>query len=108
MHLIQIQQLEEIVRKKPQDLFAIFALAKEYEKIDKIKNAIELIENLLVIDLNYLGAYYFLGKLYEKNEQINKALNIYEAGILIAQKQKNLHTLSELRNAKLNLELEDI
>lgn len=108
MHLIRIQQLEEIISQNPQDLFAIFALAKEYEKMENIEKSIELIENLLVIDKNYLGAYYYLGKLYEKNEQINKALNIYEAGILMAQKQKNLHTLSELRNAKLNLEFEDI
>jgi len=108
MHLIRIQQLEEIINKNPQDLFALFALAKEYEKLNNIYKSIQIIENLLIINRNYLGAYYYLGKLYERNREINKALNIYEEGILIAQIQKNMHLLSELKNAKMNLELEEL
>lgn len=107
MHLNRIQKLEAIVVQNPQDTFALFALAKEYEKISEIENAIKILENLLFIDKNYLGAYYHLGKLYEKNDEVKKALNIYKAGISVAQEQKNTHTLSELRNAKMNLEVGD-
>ena len=106
MHTIRIEQLKSIIVDKPTDTFALFALAKEYEKIQDLQNAVQLFEKLLVIDKKYIGAYYHLAKVYEQLDEIKKALNIYEAGILVAQDLNNLHALSELKNAKMNLEIE--
>jgi hypothetical protein len=47
-----------------------------------------------------------LGKAYEQSEQVKKALNIYSRGIEIAKQQDDRHALSELQNAKMNLEIE--
>lgn len=90
----------------PNDTFALFALAKEYEKQQKWNDVVQLFEKLLVVDDKYIGVYYHLAKTYEQLNEINKALNIYERGILEAQKLQDLHALSELKNAKMNLELE--
>lgn len=106
MHTNRIEQLKLIIVDKPTDTFALFALAKEYEKINDLPNAVQLFEKLLVIDSKYVGAYYHLGKTYEQLDEVKKALNIYEAGIIIAQELKDTHALSELKNAKMNLELE--
>ncbi len=101
----RIQRLEQIIVDNPSDTFALFALAKEYEKMCEFDKSSQLLERLIVIDVNYIGAYYHLAKVYEQLEEVKKALNIYEAGIAIAEKLKDMHARSELKNAKLNLEL---
>jgi len=97
------QRLEQILVDNPNDTFALFALAKECEKEEDWKGAVQLFERLLVADVKYIGAYYHLGKAYEQLEEVKKALNIYERGIAVAQDQNDLHALSELKNAKMNL-----
>lgn len=104
----RIEQLENLLSKNPEDAFLCYALAKEFEKENNLHKAIQLLENLANTNINYLPTYYQLGKLYEKTTEVIKALNIYENGIQIAQEQKNLHALSELKTAKLNLELEGL
>ncbi|MEZ5055039.1 MAG: hypothetical protein R2807_09825 [Chitinophagales bacterium] len=106
MHTNRIAQLEQILTENPNNTFALFALAKEYEKNNQCDNAVQVFEKLLLIDADYLGAYFHLAKNYEQLDEVKKALNIYEAGILLAQKMKDPHSLSELKNAKMNLELE--
>ncbi|MCB9033832.1 MAG: tetratricopeptide repeat protein [Chitinophagales bacterium] len=99
-------QLAQLLEENPNDSFINFAYAKELEKAGKYENAMQVFENLLVIDENYIGTYYHLAKLYELNNDFNKALNIYNKGIEIATKQKTMHALKELQQAKMNLEIE--
>jgi tetratricopeptide (TPR) repeat protein len=99
----RIQRLEQIIVDNPSDTFGLFALAKEYEKEDRLVEASQLLERVLLADKDYLGAYYHLGKIYERLEEVKKALNIYEKGIEVAQRVNDLHALSELKNAKMNL-----
>lgn len=99
----RIQRLEQIIVDNPNDTFGLFALAKEYEKESNLWKSVQLFEKLLIADENYVGAYYHFGKVYEHLEEIKKALNIYEAGINIAKKLNDMHALSELQNAKMNL-----
>ena len=106
MHTNRIHRLESMIVENPRDTFALFALAKEYEKTNNYIKSVELFERLLVIDSNYLGAYYHLAKTYEQIGEVKKALNIYEKGISIAQQRNDSHALSELKNAKMNLEIE--
>ncbi|HQV79048.1 MAG TPA: hypothetical protein PLJ42_10385 [Chitinophagales bacterium] len=106
MHTNRITQLEQILAENPNNTFALFALAKEYEKHQNFILSIQLFEKLIVIDELYIGAYYHLAKIYAQIDEVNKALNIYEQGIFIAQRLNDLHSLSELKNAKMNLELE--
>jgi tetratricopeptide (TPR) repeat protein len=102
----RIQHLEHIIVDNPNDTFALFALAKEYEKLGDFVKSSQLFENLIIIDVNYIGAYYHLAKVYEQLEEVKKALNIYDSGIKIAKQLNDMHALSELKNAKMNLELD--
>lgn len=106
MHTIRIERLKSIIVDNPNDTFALFALAKEYEKAGEPDKAAQLFEKLLVVDSAYIGAYYHLAKVYEQLDEVKKALNIYEKGIIMAQQLNDTHSLSELKSAKMNLEIE--
>ena len=103
----RLQYIQEMLKNEPKDSFLNYALALEYAKINEIKKAIEIIEELLVKDRNYIGAYYELGKYYEQIEQRQAAIGIYKKGIEIAQEQNNKKTLRELNEALLMLQEDD-
>lgn len=100
----RLQHIQEMLKNEPQDSFLNYALALEYAKTGDVKKAIELIEELLVRNENYLGAYYQLGKYYEQIEQQKSAINTYKKGIVIAQLQNDKKTLGELNEALISLE----
>ena len=77
---------------------------KGLDDLDKAKN---LYEKLLKLDPEYLGTYYHLAKLFEALESPTEALNIYQLGIEMTSKKNDLHALAELKNAKMNFELEN-
>jgi len=93
-----------MLEKEPNDSFLNYAFALELEKENKTYEAIFIIEKIILLDKNYLGAYYKLGKLFETISQNEKAKQIYLAGIEIAKQQKNTKTLNELSEALMLLE----
>lgn len=102
----RIDKLKELLKQSPSDSFILFALAKEFEKVGDRLQAIKLLESLLKINPDYVGAYYHLAALLKDEEKLNDALKIYTLGIEIAQKFGEQNTLRELQNAKMNLEIE--
>lgn len=102
----KIKQLARQIRKDPDDSFSKFALALEFRKQEKLKNARILFEDILKNDPDYIGVYYHLGKLYEMHDRLQDAKKMYEQGIPRADRQKKSRTKSELQEALLNLEIE--
>ena len=98
------EQLLSMLKDEPNDSFLNYALALEYAKDQNIKKAIELIENLLERDENYLGAFYQLGKLHEQSSNTQKAIDTYTKGMVIAKKQNNRKALGELNEALMMFE----
>ena len=98
MTLTKKEQLLEMLKTEPHDSFLNYALALEYAKSNDLLKAIELIENVLTKDENYLGAYYQLGKYYELINAAGKAITTYTKGIAIAKKQNNRKTLFNVAN----------
>jgi len=95
----RFQLLKELLEKEPTDTFLNYALALEYAKSNELLKAIEIIENIISKNADYLPSYYQLGKFYEQLNQNEKAIEIYKKGVVIAQKQKNNKTLNELNEA---------
>ena len=81
------------------DSFLEFALAKEYEGLNRPDEALQTYQSLLERDPDYVGLYYHYGKLLEKKGQSEQAAAIYEAGIQIAQKLQDFHARGELQQA---------
>ncbi len=104
----RLEQLKTMLDEDPKDSFLIFAIAKEYEKAGKETMAIEEYEKLKKNDPAYVGLYYHLAHLYATQEDITKAMEVYDEGINIAKKASDFHALSELINAKKNIEMENL
>ena len=100
----RLDYILQMLKTEPNDSFLCYALSLEYAKSDELEKAIETIEALLSIDVDYLGAYYQLGKLYEQTGNVPLAIETYKKGITVAQKQKNRKTLGELNEALLLIE----
>ena len=105
MDNLRLNQLIEYLENDPKDSFLTFAVAKEYETANQLDKALKYYLQLKANDPEYIGLYYHLAKLYEMIQEERLALQIYEDGLELAKKLKDFHALSELNNAKMNLEL---
>ena len=99
----RLKQLLDYHEASPLDTFIMYALAKEYEKMGDLENALNRFKQLLKLDSDYVGAYYHLGKLYEQLGQPNEAFSSYKVGMDVARRKNDQLALSELAGAKLNL-----
>lgn len=99
----RLEQLLNFYKSSPEDSFLLFALAKEYEKLDQQSKALEHYLKLYQSDPQYIGLYYHLGKLYEQLGEPKKAWDTYTEGLDQAGQAGDQHARSELAGARLNL-----
>ena len=99
----RLDQLLSFRKNNPNDSFILFALAKEYEKMEQVDQALKHYIALTDFDAQYVGTYYHLGKIYEQLDQPEKAFETYTEGMQVARQQGDKHALSELAGARLNL-----
>ncbi len=99
----RLDQLLAFLEATPNEPFILFAVAKEYEGMNDLNNALVYYEQLTSKVPNYVGTYYHLGKLYQILARENDAFATYKEGMTIAQKQGDQHAFSELAQAKLEL-----
>ena len=95
----RIAEIKKMLKTDKNDSFLTYALALEHEKIGENKIAIQIIEELIKTDPNYLGAYYKLGHLYEEKNKFEKAISIYRNGIKLANEKNDNKTKGELEEA---------
>lgn len=95
----RLEQLYHFLEDRPEDEFLLFAVAKEYEKLENEAKAEEYYLKLYHDHPNYVGTYYHLGKLYERAEDVDRATEIYEKGMEIAKTVGDKHAFGELRGA---------
>ena len=105
----RIAFLMDFIGKNPMDLFSRHALAMEMIKLGKDADAKSVLDQILLIDPNYVGSYYHLGKVEEGLGLMTDAILTYEKGIQVATDLGDLHALRELKAAlnQLRDELED-
>lgn len=96
----RLQQLFQFHENNPNDSFILFALAKEYEKLEDIPNAFKYYHLLRDEHKDYVGTYYHLAKLYEKVEKFDEAIQTYTVGMEIAKAQGDMHAYGEMSGAK--------
>jgi tetratricopeptide (TPR) repeat protein len=101
----RIKQLEAFILEEPDEPFNYYALAMEYETVIPDR-ALSILENLVISHPAYLPSYYKLGHFYWEDDELQKALEVFEAGILLAENYNDAKTLSELKSAYQNLILE--
>ncbi len=99
----RIEKLKEIMATDPADSFSRYALALEYSGLNEPLTAIELLEELIQKDVNYISAYHQLGQAYGKLNRTQEAKQAYRKGIDLAHEQKDDKAEKEMRE-----ELEDL
>ena len=102
----RLDSLLALLQENDNDPFILFGLAKEYETSGEDAIALDYYIRLKEVQPDYIGLYYHLAKLYERRDEMAKAFEIYDAGIAIAKKLGDQHSLSELKNARTNLTFE--
>lgn len=100
-------KLQAFLKDNPDDSFLIFAIAKEYEKLDNYTDASLFYDKIISLDPSYIGVYYHRAKLYEELGEKEQAIATYKKGLEQAKQQKDFHAASELNSALMNLEIDD-
>jgi len=95
----RLQTLLEWLEKSPDDVFLHFGVAMEYLSMDHQEDALLKMEYISDRFPDYLPNYYLLGKHYEALGKNEKAIEIFDKGISLAIKQKEMKTAGELRSA---------
>ena len=95
----RIEKLLDYLKESPNDSFLQHALALEYIKDGKEREARKLFEKILKGDPTYVGSYYQLAQLLERSGEINAALYWYQKGIDVAKAVNNRKALHELQAA---------
>ncbi|BDD09117.1 hypothetical protein FUAX_15490 [Fulvitalea axinellae] len=102
----RILQLKKFLKEDPNDPFLIYALATEYNNIDK-NIAKEHFDSLLKNHPDYVATYYHAAALYSELGFVDKAKEIYETGLEKALKAGDKHAHKELSNAYQNFLFEE-
>lgn len=100
----RLQRLQQLLEATPNDAFALFAIAKEYEGLQDTAQALDFYLRLRNIDPSYVGLYYHLGKLYVKTGNLADALQTYREGMNVAKSAGDMHAFSELNAARLEID----
>ncbi len=103
----RIDQIRQFLQDSPNDSFLRYALAQELQKQGDVEAAKEAYLWLTDNQPSYVATYYHLGKLLITQGEKEAALAWFNLGIEHAKAAKELHALSELQSAKLELEYED-
>jgi tetratricopeptide (TPR) repeat protein len=103
----RIDQIRQFLQDSPNDSFLRYALAQELQKQGDVEAAKEAYLWLTDNQPSYVATYYHLGKLLIAQGEMEAALAWFNLGIEHAKAAKELHALSELQSAKLELEYED-
>jgi len=102
--MTRLDQLIQFHSEDPNDSFVRFALASEYAKLGDDPQARLLFEELVRDDPEYVGTYYHLAKTCERVGDSLAAINVYKAGIVVANKLSDTHARAELQSALLEAE----
>lgn len=81
----------------PDDPFILFALGKEYEKLNSTMQALLTFEHLINTHPNYIATYYHYGQLlYSLGNRIEAKILI-QKGIQAGLQEKDLHAVGEMK-----------
>ena len=94
----RLKVLEGFYQDDPSDPFNLYALAIEFLKTD-IQKSLKLFEELLSSHPDYVPTQYHAAKLYQDLNERDKSITVYEKGLQVSLKNKDLKAHRELKAA---------
>ena len=98
--------LLQYAEQEPNEPFNWYALATECRKYD-IRESLVYYEKVWKEFPEYGANYYHLASAYTELNILDKALQVYEQGIAVLTRQKEMKLLQELKNAYQNFLVEN-
>jgi predicted Zn-dependent protease len=98
----RLMMLEQMTQSGKADAFAWYGLALEYRREARSADALATFEKLRTLHPDYLPMYLMAAQLLLAEERTDDAKAWLQAGIDLARKQGNAHTLGELESALAN------
>ena len=95
----RLEELQAYLKESPEDPFLKYAITSEYRKLGDTQKTLSGFQDLRVNHPDYVGAYYHYAKFLEEQGSKEEALDIYRAGMEVAQRLKNRHAYGELLGA---------
>ncbi len=95
----RLRELQKFLEIEPNDSFTLYAIALEYASHKNIPEAIKKLEELILLDPNYIPAYHQLGNLLAQSGRQDDALMIFEKGIQTAELVGDTHARKEMQEA---------
>ncbi|MCW5963323.1 MAG: tetratricopeptide repeat protein [Bryobacterales bacterium] len=96
----RLEIIQQMLAQKPNDTFLLYGLANEYKNTGDLPRAIEIYNQLLEGNPDYVAAYYHCGQAQEKAGNEEAAAAVYDKGIAVARRLGDAHALSELQAAR--------
>ena len=95
----RLEELQKFLEVEPNDSFTHYAIALEYASQKNLPEAIKKLEELILLDPNYIPAYQQLGYLLAQSDRKDDALIIFEQGIQTAALVGDTHAQKEMQEA---------
>ena len=100
----RLKDLYRLYEEDPTDPFTLFAIGYEYLRQGDEEKALSWYESIREVAPEYTGVYYHLGKLYAALGRTAEAIKAFDSGIHICQRVREMKDLSELQQARMDLE----
>jgi predicted Zn-dependent protease len=91
------QQLEDLLRADPDDVFLHYALALEFASAGETAEAIARLDGVLARDADYVAAYFQKGQILARAGELEAAAAVLRDGIIAARRTGNDHAEGEMR-----------
>ena len=100
----RLKDLYRLYEDDPTDPFTLFAIGYEYLRQGESEKALRWYESIREVAPDYTGVYFHLGKLYATLGRTSEARHVYDAGIHMCRRVSEMKDLSELQQARMDLE----
>jgi Tfp pilus assembly protein PilF len=98
------EQIEEMLKDDPNDVFLRYGLAMEHASAGDNVAASRCLQELLQVAPDYVPAYVQAGQVLVRLGKDDDAKAVYQTGIAVARKQGDLHAAGEMEGFLLMLE----
>ena len=105
MKTSRLEELKKFLEVEPNDSFTLYAIALEYASQKNLPEAIKKLEELILLDPNYIPSYHQLGLKLASAGRNDAALMIFEKGIETAALVGDTHAQKEMEEAIDELEI---
>ena len=100
----RLEQLQELLADDPDDSFARYCIAMEFDKLGRLDEAAAQFRDLIDRDANYAAAYFMASRTLQKLGKLDDARKMLKDGIMAAGRTGDAHAAGEMTEALNQLE----